>query len=303
MLRGLPASLVFHAAIVSAGYVAWPFVASERYAETELVIVPVDLIELGEVTNISAVRTPDPEPEVLEPEPEPEETPPEEEPEPEPDPVDELLPEDEIETARDAAPPPEETDPEDVLPDFDAEPEEPAPKEEEPEPEPKQPAPAVKKPVDPLADFLNSADSTFQSERETRKKQPEPKPEPKRLLEDTPPKPQAERRGAGERSGNTARLEALMYNAVRPCWTGVDDQPDPEKLNVRMSAELDKAGNLIDLRLVEPGRRPLGRSPMGVAVDRALRAVRKCAPYRLPEDEYDEWKYININLGPAFGPK
>ena len=139
MLRGLPASLVFHAAIMGAGYVAWPFVASERYAETELVIVTVDLIELGEVTNISAVRTPDPEEEVIEPDPETEETPPEEEDEPVPDPVDELLPEDEIETSRDIAPPPEDTDPEDVLPDFDADPEEAESKEDAPKPEPKEP--------------------------------------------------------------------------------------------------------------------------------------------------------------------
>ncbi len=298
MIRGLPASCAFHAILLGSGYVVWPFVSSTQAPEEELVIVPIELVDLGEITNIAPIRTPEPEPEPEEPLPEPEPEP--EEPEleePEPDSVDETLPEDEIDTSKDTAPEPE-PEPEDIAPDLDAEPD---PEEDAPEPEPED-AP-VKKQADLLDDFLNDADNTFQSERQTRAKQPEPKTPPKRLLEDTPPKQAEQRRGAGERTGNTARLEALMYNAVRPCWVGVDDQPDAEKLNVRMRAELDQDGELKSLELIEPSRRPLGRSPMGIAVDRAMRAVRKCAPYNLPDDEYDLWKDININLGPAFGPK
>jgi len=302
MLRGLPASIAFHAAVLGAGYVAWPYVSNTEGRESELVIVPIELIELGEINNIVPVIEPEPEtpPEDEEPAAEEEEAPePEnEEPLPEED-VDETLPEDEIEQTQESAPP-EETEPEDVVPDLTPDPVT-EPEDEEPEPEPEPKAPVQRQNSD-FDDFLNQADSTFQSERETRRKRPEPKPQPKPLLEDTPPQPQTPRHGAGERTASTARLEALLYSYVRPCWTGVDDLPNPENLNVRMSAELDENGNLNNLRLVEPARRPVGRQPMGIAVDRALRAVRKCAPYKLPRDDYSEWRDIKINLGPAFAP-
>ena len=43
----------------------------------------------------------------------------------------------------------------------------------------------------------------------------------------------------------------------------------------------------------------VGRS--GLAVDLALRAVRKCEPYKLPEDSYEQWKDIVVTIGPAKG--
>ncbi|MEM1036604.1 MAG: cell envelope integrity protein TolA [Pseudomonadota bacterium] len=280
----------------------------EEREQTELIVVPIELVDLGEINNIAPVITPpEEEPEddeVIDPE--EEELPPEEEEVIPEDSVDETLPEDEIEqTNPDSAP--EEAVEEDVVPDLDAEPvteTEEEDSEPEPEPEPKEEPPVQRQTRDPLAGFLDDADSTFQSERQTRKRTPEPQTRtpPKPLLEDTRPKPQTPRRGAGERTANTARLEALLYNYVKPCWNGVDDLPNPSRLNIRMRAELDDNGNIIDLRLVEPARRPIGRDPMGIAVDRGLRAVRKCAPYKLPRDDYSEWRDIRINLGPAFEP-
>lgn len=295
MIRGLPASIVFHAAVFAAGYVGWPFM-SATIDYSEAVPVPVDLVDIGAFNNIAPVlkTQPDPEEDIT---PEEPEEPVEEPPLEDPDPVDETLPEDEIETA---SAPEEvvETEPEEVVPDLDAKPEE-TPEPKEPEPEPEEP---VVKPVDPLNDFLNQADSTFESERETRRKKEPEKPAPRPLLEDTPPAPQQARRGAGDRNANTARLESIMYNKIFPCWDGVSDQPSPEKLNVTMALTLNRDGNIDNLRLVSPGRRPLGNSPMGTAVDRALRAVRKCAPYNLPDDDYATWRDIKVNLGQAFTP-
>ena len=119
------------------------------------------------------------------------------------------------------------------------------------------------------------------------------------MLNNTPPA-QDPRKGAGERTANTVRIEQLLYNQIYPCWDGVADQPDPERLNVSMRAELDAEGNLIDIELVRPSRAPIGDRSMSLAVERALRAVRKCQPYRLPRDDYEIWKIANINLGPAF---
>lgn len=302
MIRGLPASLILHGVVIGAGYLAWPYVGTS-VVEEEFVIVPVELVDVGEMTNVAPIIEP---PEEVEPEPEeePEPTPPE--PEESEDPVEEEpderdIPEDDIATASEPAPPEEEA--EEELPDLDAEPEEKQEPEEKPEePEPKPEAPNPRQDRNPLDDLLNSADSTFESERQTKRAAQPPKREEQQLLKDTPPA-QEPRRGAGDRTANTVRIEQLLYNQIYPCWDGVADQPDPSRLNVSMRAEFDAEGNLTDVELVRPSRSPIGDRPMALAIERALRAVRKCQPYRLPRDDYDLWKTANINLGPAFTDK
>lgn len=300
MLRGLPASIIAHAAAIGVTYVSLPYFGTRIYVEP-VEAVAVEFAELGEINNIAPQIQAEPEEEIV-----PEDTPEEDVPE---DPVEEELPEAEQDvTDTDSAPVIEE-DPEELLPDFEEkiEPEQPETKPEEKKPEPK---PTPKPPADPLADFLNQSESTFKSEIETRKKQPEPKPQPvadkpKTALKDAP-KPAAKetRRGAGERTANTARLTSLIGSRIKnECWAGVDDQPYPEKLNVQMKLILKPNGTIESLRLVSPTRRPLGSSPMGTAVDRALRAVRKCEPFRLPKEDYDEWRENDIYLGLGYTKK
>jgi len=294
MIRGLPASVMLHAAVIGAGYIAWPYVATS-VTEDESVVVPVELVDVGEMTNVAPVLEPqEPEEEEVEPEPEPE--PEEDEELPVEDIPDERdIPVDAVETAREAAPPEEEDD---ILPNFEAEADE---EEEAPPEEPKEERPATPNPKrdsSALDNLLNSAESTFQSERETRRETQAPRRE-------TPPReetaaPQEQRAGAGERTANTVRIEQLLYNQIYPCWDGVGDQPEPERLNISMRARLDAEGNVLDLDLVRPSRAPIGDRPMQLAIERAQRAVQKCQPYRLPRDDYDLWKEANINLGPAF---
>ena len=292
MLRGLPASVLLHGAVIGLGYVSWPYVSESTRTPEDLMVVPVELVDMGALTNVSAVRTPAPEPE-KELQPEPEEDPPEPVEDPEPDPVDETLPEDEIATA-DPRPEPEPLLEEDILPDF--QPDAPDPVDTSPPPT-ETPTPR-RETVDPLAALLNDAESTFASERQTRRSTPPPQPEP--VLENVET-PQPLRSGAGDRTSNTARLESLLYSQIRGCWDGVDDQPNPETLNVRLQVALDQNGGLRGaIRWLEPSRIPLGRSPMRVAMERARRAVQKCAPFTLPKQEYAEWQTIRVNLGPAF---
>lgn len=293
MLRGLPASIVVHAAVMGASYLTWPYWgSSSRVYVAEFESVDVNFAEIGELTNIAPL---------IEAEPETDEavaTPPAEVIEEAP--AEEDLPEAEEEVTNVDEAPPEALDPEDVLPDF----EQPAP-EEEPE---TQPEPEQKTPKNDLMDFLNQSETTFKSEIETRRERPEPEPAaptetPQTALEDAPkPAETRTRQGAGERSGNIARIEAILYARILPCWDGVADLPFPDQLNVRMKVQLSPNGSVSDLGLIEPTRRPVGSSPMGTAVDRALRAVRKCAPYNLPQDEYDNWREGVVNLGPAFTP-
>lgn len=297
MLRGLPASIIAHAAVFSASYLTFPYWGSaNRSFATDIIAVDVSFAELGEINNI----TPQVELEEEQAAPEPEE--PEEQ--PEEDPVEEDLPESEQDVTK-IDEPVADADPEDILPDFEA----PEPEQDEPEPDPQpQPDPTPKPPRDPLADLLNQSESTFKSEIETRRKRPEPQPEtpedqPQTALENAPkPADSRNQRGAGERNGNTARIDSILYSRIFPCWDGVSDLPFPERLNVRMKLQLNENGTIADLSLVEPRRRPVGSSPMGTAVDRALRAVRKCAPYNLPQEEYENWREGSVNLGPRFTP-
>ena len=306
MIRGLPASLLLHAAVIGAGYLVWPYVGTTA-TEDEFVIVPVDLVDVGELTNVAPVleepeeeAEPEEEPEPVVPEEELEEDVPVEE---EPDPRD--LPEDDVSTAAQAPEP--ETQDEDVMPDLDKAPEEedePQPEqEEEPEPKPDLPEPPNPTPEpkqNALDDFLSDAESTFESERQTKRASQPPPQQQKRLLDETPPA-QEPRKGAGERSANTVRIEQLLYNQVYPCWDGVDDQPKPDRLNISLRVKFDAEGEVSDIELVQPRRAPIGDRSMSLAIERGLRAVRKCAPYRLPKDDYELWKTATINLGPAFG--
>lgn len=298
MIRGLPASIIAHAAVLGASYVTFPYWSSTRVFTTELEAVDVNFAEIGEITNIAPLIETEPE--------EPEEVAPEEPEEVPEDPVEEEIPEAEQDVSEPEAAPAEE-DPEEVLPDF--QPEEP---EEEPEPKPepeKKPEPEPRRPQDDLADFLNQSETTFKSERATRRERPEPRvvpPEaPQTALKDAPkPAETRNRQGSGERNGNTARLEALVVSRIRnECWAGVDDLPNPERYNVQMNLKLNEDGSIADLTLVDPKRRPIGSSFMGTAVDRALRAVRKCEPFRLPSDEYELWSEINVYLGLGYTNK
>jgi outer membrane biosynthesis protein TonB len=296
MLRGLPASIILHAAVIAAGAIVLPTMV--RDIEPAFTSIPIEIVELSDETNIRA------RPEVDAPEPETEESPPiedylqeldtipPEEPEPEPEP--------EPETA--VAPPPPAPEPE-------PEPE-PAPAEEEPEPEPEsEPEPEPDRPVlaqtetDPLDDILGDASNLFDRTPRERTRA-NPAPPPQEVLEDEQPRASEARRGAGEQTGNTANVVALINNQMRICWDDVVDLPNPERLNVVVRVELNRDGSIKNgPDLVDPARPPIGDRSMGVAIERALRAVRKCAPYRLPEgalDYYDDWDEVTLNIGPAY---
>jgi len=297
MIRGLPASLIIHAAVLLGGTAAWPYLAVER---EEITIVPIDLIvNLDEVTNVAPIikkAEPEDEPD------EPEEQELDENLEEVPEDVDPDLEEDtdEVDTTdqREALEQPAPEEDVEELPDPDLEEE---PEEDKPEPEEDKPAPKAVVPPkpDPLDALLNDSANLF-DEKKDQKRAP-PKVTEKKILEDEKPATRA-RRGAGDRSRNTARVEALILSQMKSCWDDVVDLPNPERLVVTVSMKLKKDGRLDgDVTLVKPRRAPIGDRPMGVAIERALRASRKCAPYRLPpeaESSYDDWKNVTMVIGP-----
>jgi hypothetical protein len=145
-------------------------------------------------------------------------------------------------------------------------------------------------------DFLDDLESQLKTKSRTqRAKTPsdEPPPIQKPVLD----KAQAPRAGAGERKGNTASLQASLRRQIEYCWRGIEDLPAEDQIDVVLDMSLAEDGALLgEPALVTPRSRPVGRT--GIPVDIALRAVRRCAPYKLPIDDYEYWKDIRVTVGP-----
>lgn len=285
MLRGLPASIIFHGAIVFAGSVAWPYIAPDRDVVEEVIIpITVDM-QLDSVANFAPIvsRRVEPEEEIEEPTPE------------EPDVFEEEsdeteITEDDLDTTdvreEQEAPPPEESS---EFAEEEAEP-------EEERAEIETPAEAAKNEPDSFDDFLNQNKELFSEKRQSSKPTPQ---RPKKIeLEDE--RPVRSQQGVGDPSKNTLRVIDLITNKLKTeCWQGVQDLPNPERLvvtlRIKISADGKPDGEAV---LVNPSRPPVGDTIMRTAVQRALRAARKCE-YDLPEgsaDTYEEWKDVVINF-------
>ena len=293
MLRGLTASVILHAGIIASSLIVLPYA---RDPIDVIEVVPIDIVSISEVTNVAAIKeriTDLPPPE--EPAPQPEEPSLEEFLEDLPD----LPIEQEVEAEEAPPPPPEQEEaPEDIVPEV--------PEEKEPEPEEEEPEPEPDKDDTPKRDALDElfADNVFESEAKPlldrapqQLKRVERAPPP--VLPDPPVEEtsQKARRGAGERTGNSARIEALIWAQMEVCWGTVADLPDPERLTVTVRVNLNRDGTLKgDAELINPRRRPIGDRFMGQAIDRALRAARKCQPYTFPGDDYEIWNEITMNF-------
>lgn len=306
MLRGLTVSALVHASVLAMAVVSWPQnrddcqdqidrIRREQPGISSVEILmqlpqcassadlPIDFVEIGRVADLAELRksdTPQPEaqPEAA-PEPVPEQPPP---PAPEPAPE----PEPEI-----AVPDPRKPEPEKK-----PEPKKEEPKKEEPKPKPK---PVEKPPAKPKndLDFLDDFESALQSRRAA-----EQRPEAQQTDRPVLANSDRDQRGAGARTGATASLQAALRRQIMECWTTVDDLPPEHQIDVTVNVQLARDGSVTSTKLLNPRSRPVGRS--GIAVDRALLAVRKCGEignYRLPAEDYELWKDIDVTLGPKQG--
>lgn len=308
MLRGLTVSALVHASVLAMAVISWPQKKDDcqeqidrlrrqqpGISSVEILMqlpqcassadLPIDFVEIGRISNVADLRksdTPEPDPEPAAPEPEPEVPPPPPEPEPTPQ-----------------APEPEVEVPDPRKPEPEPEPKKPEPKKEEPKKEEPKPKPPVQKPPEKPKDdlsFLDDFESALQS-RKTQERRPETQQTDRPVLSNA----DRDQQGAGARTGATASLQAALRRQIGECWPTVDDLPPEHQIDVVVGVQLARDGSLISSKLISPGSRPVGRS--GIAVDRALLAVRKCGEttYRLPAEDYELWKDINVTLGPRRG--
>ena len=313
MLRGFTISTVLHATVLAAAVMTWPMQKSKCDREIErlereepglspvdilmrlpqcasTIDVPIDIVDIGLVTDVAPIQKAEepPEEEVEEPEPVEEDAEIVEDPPEEQEEVNETR---ETETAE------EEPVVEDTKAEPEEQPKEPEPKKEEPpKKEPKLIEKQKPKSESDDLDFLNDFEDILKDKAQTQRKvaqEQAPPPINKPVLKDV----QQPRKGAGDRRGNTASLQAAMRRQIGYCWNGVDDLPKEDQFDVVIRVRLNVDGSLDgNVNLVTPRSMPIGRR--GVVVQRALTAVRQCANYQLPEDDYDEWKDIEVTIGP-----
>jgi len=252
----------------------------------------VELVTLGDVTNVPT-RPKDPEP------PKPEQAKPEP-PKPEPKPVE--------------TPPPAKSEPPPPQPQAVAPPEpKPAPAPElkpEPKPEPKPQAPAelnntkpTKKPKAP-EDFdsvlKNLAKALPQQKVEPKaEKKAESKPSFEDLMSKAIP---SNRRNVGDPDKPLTMTEQdlirnIFNKAMQRCWNAPVGAKDARDLVIPIRVALGEDGTVLRVSLEES---TFGKSDFWkAAAESAMRAIRVCSPYsELPKNLYSNWKDTILSFNP-----
>lgn len=108
--------------------------------------------------------------------------------------------------------------------------------------------------------------------------------------------------GTEERVRLEDRVGALTERAMQRCWRMPADLPDPERLEVTLSFELDRNGNLRGPpRIVSPTGPTTFDPHMRAAIEAARRAVLTCNFSFFPQDpavgsHYDAWDELDFTF-------
>jgi len=203
---------------------------------------------------------------------------------------------------------------------------EPAPEPEllpEPEPEPlpePEPAPA------PIPEPAPAPESVLEAKVEP---EPEPEPEPQPQRRPTPPReapkpafdpsqisalldklPDEQPRQAApaqpQRAATPSAATQLTLSEIdafkvqmRRCWSVPAGAANAQSLAVRIKVFLRPDGSLLQPpQLIDTSRLQSGDNYYRAAAESAMRAIRRCAPFRMPADKYQSWREIDLNFDP-----
>jgi colicin import membrane protein len=224
------------------------------------------------------------------------------------DPAQKVAEKPEIKTASAEPPPPPEPAPK------------PVPSEAKSEPKPQK----DKSEPDPIAEALKQEQAKQKAEekkreeakkkeeakkREEAKKKEQPKFDPNRiaaLLDKRAPQRQAaagdiinHTAALGVPTGTAATLSQSEIDALRAqiqaCWNPPAGAVEAKELIVKVRLMLNQDGSLsADPILLNRGGHPFFQ----VAAESALRAIKRCQPYKLPIVKYDIWKDVEVTFDP-----
>jgi outer membrane biosynthesis protein TonB len=98
--------------------------------------------------------------------------------------------------------------------------------------------------------------------------------------------------GAAVRSS----LAAEVLRQIKPYWVPPSGA-DSEKLRTSVRVSLDRSGNITQLgNCTQSGMTASNQPQLALACENAKRAIRRAAPFRLPDQFYDAWKTIEPTL-------
>jgi outer membrane biosynthesis protein TonB len=90
-----------------------------------------------------------------------------------------------------------------------------------------------------------------------------------------------------------ASLNSLLYSQLKPHWKPPSGA-DAELLVTKLSVHLNKDGSLSgDPEVIgQDGINDSNRAQAKLHAERAIQAVRRAAPFNLPQDYYEAWKWL-----------
>lgn len=249
----LIAAVLLHGLIIAATFFTF---AHKLDLETEEApVVPVDLVTIGQKTNLQAMVKEQPK------------APPKEQPQPappQPQPI---------------TPPPPAIQPE---PAPDQAPSEPMIAKPEPVPVPK--FKPQEKPEEKKKQFdINSVLALLNKQQPTAASAPNAKKGARNV------------KGFGAQNAMTADLQDALRSQIAQCWSPPVGAPHAQDLIVDFDLLLNPDGSVAQPpQLVGDSVSAAATNPYTrAAAEAARRAIYECAPYKLPQDRYSQWREIN----------
>lgn len=274
--NSLIASTIMHVGGLLVLYFGLPVFASKEPLPIPWRPVPVDIVEIGAITNTriqgddaETAKTAPPTP----PAPAPEQKPPEP-PKPE---VKPSAPE-----PKAAAAEPEPSPDDASLPTPKAKPKPPEPKKE-------AAAPAA----DPLASVLKNVAKMKPAAPKAEDARPGPK------NDGTSKTGTAQGMGPALSDRLTISQEDSLRRQIGQCWNMPIGARNAEQLIVEVLIEMNPDRTVLSAKVVDQARYA-SDTHFRAAADAAMRALRhpKCTPLELPPDQYEQWKTIRFNFDP-----
>ncbi len=107
-------------------------------------------------------------------------------------------------------------------------------------------------------------------------------------------------RGFGAETAMTVQLSDALRSEIAPCWSPPVDAPDPSDLVVEFELFLNPDGSVARPPQLAASSAAAAESNSytRAAAEAARRAIYTCAPYKLPANQYNQWRDIEIQFDP-----
>lgn len=140
-------------------------------------------------------------------------------------------------------------------------------------------------------------DRSVQDEEEERRRRIREEEEKQKRIEEAVKNAQVSQLEALRATGT---IKTLIQQKMRGCWILPAGAKDASKhvISIRIFLSLDGTLTRPPILLGGPGLDTSDDNFYKIAAESALRAVRRCVPYPLPKDRYDQWRQIDLNFDP-----